>query len=134
MGGSLRPTPSLILRGAYPLCCPTYARSAGLTPRATLFLFWVLGRPPGICSLPPFDWPLTREYARSPPSIGPRHGLRIASLPCCVGHCCGSAAPNWSERSRPEMGPNIEPRFFRSLLKEARVPPSSCLRCTHQQA
>eukprot|EP00976_Prorocentrum_cordatum_P081654 1184502-Prorocentrum_minimum.AAC.1 len=26
---------------------------------------------PGICSLPPFDWPLTREYARSPPSIRP---------------------------------------------------------------
>eukprot|EP00976_Prorocentrum_cordatum_P084311 1185605-Prorocentrum_minimum.AAC.2 len=25
---------------------------------------------PGICSLPSFDWPLTREYARSPPFIG----------------------------------------------------------------
>eukprot|EP00959_Pyramimonas_sp_CCMP1952_P237179 4957016-Pyramimonas_sp.AAC.1 len=42
---------------------------------------------PGTCSLPSFDWPLTREYAHSPPSfIGPLHhqGVETANHWSCL--------------------------------------------------
>eukprot|EP00959_Pyramimonas_sp_CCMP1952_P254461 5314954-Pyramimonas_sp.AAC.1 len=39
-----------------------------------------LAADPGKCSLPSFHWPLTREYARSPPSIGHRPGIMLAPL------------------------------------------------------
>eukprot|EP00959_Pyramimonas_sp_CCMP1952_P192693 4029136-Pyramimonas_sp.AAC.1 len=35
---------------------------------------------PGICSRPSFDWPLTREYARSPPSIGDASRTQLRRL------------------------------------------------------
>eukprot|EP00976_Prorocentrum_cordatum_P117462 1196311-Prorocentrum_minimum.AAC.4 len=53
----------------------------------------------GICLLPTFDWPLTREYARSPPSIGPQPQEAVerleGGLPVAVagegGRCEGNA-------------------------------------------